>query len=506
MKYDKEEMFKTSPSFMQEMYFHQKNQAIREEIEATTDDFDYNMKKTLLKERIEKGSLPLIYENGEFRECSFDTQAMGIDEYDNISSSYFKQNARNQFEYEMFEELERFENRPQLEVSRYSILNPDFLAMMKKEEDENSDDSTEGFCILDEDESDLKEFLISEGFYDRGITFDEEFDNPEKEMIVSHTQENSRKEIVVQNPYDLMVMYLYLYSSGEIQKEFIKIEDVLSCVIAYYDKQGYSVVLVEKVKIDQTIGSLVSDYLSGIFVGGSSRLYYLNMIPNALFFVSTSPDKYANIFELFDKHTYVFLRAPYFKPEIQGDFIEVASHKFFEIQGLFRSYVIEDTALSLGKLSYKGGPYIKDLYQMGDSLFVNNFEASDTLWTSVVVAADFLGRIFLSIYGTCGSIGKKSPVKKGYSFDKIHYVDGKNVAETVVDWEKYHPRIKAMKRLSSMMTHKDGGSLSDLRVLKGFCSDGKTVMNVYCSYGFYGSNEKSEKFFREVLRKHGVIE
>jgi len=477
-------MARKTSLFFSELYWLEKNQKLEEDMFDCEDDFDYNDKKQNYQDRLRNGPVPVYYSNGSFKEVSVqgyggEFNMIGVPSYDEM-----RRKAKSQLELDLWDECERVDQEEQCEVEQYSIIRPEIFDMMMKESEGRMDEIPDyNFGLVDNEEFSN---LVKEIFPEPEIVVEEEKDVKE---------EIEMREMKVRTAYDSLLLYMYLYSLGEVKREISNIDEILRVVSEYYVRKHITFIIEDKIPISIKIKDTIRKYLDSYFCGGGSDLRQIGLIPHALFFLTSSIDKYKDVFELFEKQRFAVFRAPLDVNEIQGDFIQVSMHKILSAQSKYSCCVIEDTALGLDRFDYIGATYIKEFFNMGSVRFYDEFKNCKTLWVSTCVGVDRFGHYYISVYGTCGYVGPPCNVNV-WSFNSINYVDGKCVGQDLERWPIYHPRRKAMNSLILMMNRRKGG-VGAIRCK--FKDRDKYVRDAYLSIGFHGSDIKARKFFDNVL-------
>jgi hypothetical protein len=487
-------MSKEGSLFFSELFWLEKNQKLEDEMFESEDELLYKKKELEYNERVGRGPVPVYYSNGSFKEVvvegySKEFSMYGVPTYDELRSK-----AKTSFEVDLWDECEEIERQENCDVEHYSLIRPEIFDMMMKESEGKLDEIPDyNFGLMDDDDI-FDEFLESSQF-DFGKTFDEK----EEEEVPNGSPFVEKNKMEVRTAYDGLMLYMYLHSLGEIPRQISKLDEMLRIVSEYYDRKNVEFTIKDKIPIQENVKKTIQKYFDTYFAGGGRDLIQINLVPHALFFLTTSIEKYKDVFHLFENQRFAVFRVPVKVDEIQGDFLQVSLHKLMQVESQFNACMIEDTALGLDRFDYIGAAYIKDFFSMGGVRFYQEFDKCKTLWISTCVSKDRFKNYYISVFGTCGQIGPPVEIN-AWSFNSVNYVDGKCVGSDLDNWPKYHPRRKAMSRLLKMMSTRHGGNGSIKCKFKHPIYD-DIVYDAYLCHGFHGFDTKARKVFDSIIGK-----
>jgi len=464
----------------------EKNSILMREMEDCYGTPDYYFKEREYQDRMRRGPVPVVMSGGSMKECVIETRQKDFAYYEDVSYDEMRRNAKNSFEVELWDECERLEQEENIPVEHYSLIRPEVLDMIHKELNDDYESMPDmNFGLTDDVGFDK---LFADCDMDFGVI---DIEKPISEL------EKPKEKMVVKTAYDGLVLYMYLYSLGEVKLEYCDFDEILRVLVRYYEHHEIEFEIEEKLKLTPEIQRTIKKYFEGFFMGGGKGYRDICMIPNSIFFLTSSKEKYRDVFRLFENQRYAIFRSPLNTHEIQGNFLEVALHKLCMNEGNFNSFIVEDTSLSLEDLEYLGGPYIKEFISMGPDKFYDHFGDSSSLWVSACVGIKNRKTLYISVFGTCGQIGPPV-VSNVQTFNSINYVEGKNVASDSSNWSKYHPRHKAMERLLLMMNRKDGGR-GAVKVRFKDPLNNRNVRTALLHSGFYGTNKKARDSYDKIL-------
>lgn len=458
-------MAKFTSKFFSYAVFEERNRILLEELEEDgLEDMDADIRKEL-RERYNRGPVPCVYDNGSFKETlviNTFSNPLHVKSYDEM-----RRTSTAQWQIDMWNECEAIDEED-IDIREYSVVNR--FRNLKEEpvrqfEDINLDDISN---LLDDT-----------------VVF------PEKVEVV-------REIVELDTVYDIILLHFYLYSSGAVKKKLLELEDIYDSVRDYYIVNGgKEIVLKENISmVSVKIKEIVAASLSNYYKGVGMDVRRLGLLPHALFFVSTSSEKYNEMFDIFMKTQFFLVRVPVSIPELQGNFISVVINKGLYMEDKLSIFFVEDTSLGLEDLKYSCGTYVKEFFTEGGLSFFSKFLGNKTLWICSCFARDSKGNYYLSISGTVGSIGPPG-AKVTYSFNCVNYVGGVCVADDEEHWEDYHPRYHCVKNLSLMLSRRGGGV--GVRKAKFKHPASGYYYDIYVSSKMMGTDVDARLFFKNII-------
>jgi len=479
---------KTS-AFFGQIYWLEKNQQIKQELEERRESDTYEKECEDFERRLARGPSGVEYYDGSFEEDD-DYDPSVVSTYKNCPTyDILRQGAKSEFELDRWDECERLEREYRDEEQILNFMSPlvkdTLLSGVGKE---RVDLPFYEFGLEEEDE-DVLNMLLPRKLEEEKI--EEKQKEPEKVEEVK-----PEKALFVESAYDTLMIYLYLYSLGEVKREILSMDTIADIVVSHMKEKNIRYEVKDTKILEPEIQRVISKFLDSYFSGGDYNTKNIGLIPHVMFFVTSSIEKFRDAFEFFDRRRYAILRGTTLIEEIQGSFLDVGISKVLVLEPKFPAFFIEDTSLSLEKCGYKCGPYIKDFFSMGSDKFFEAFKGSKSLWISTLVGFDKMKNYFISVYGTCGKIGV--PSRKGYSFDTVNYVtEGISVSDDKENWINYHPRLKVFDMFRLMLERKDGG----IKCRKCKFRDKNSGMEREALFrcGFFGDDPYARDEFNKVI-------
>jgi len=186
------------------------------------------------------------------------------------------------------------------------------------------------------------------------------------------------------------------------------------------------------------------------------------MSKKSLYFVTGSPNKFAEAKKLFQSDTYDLVQLNLDLPEYQGDSEEIALKKCMEAESMIPKntypYIIEDTGLHFNCLNGMPGPYIKwFLKSIGNEGLVKLTKPYEdkTAYAQCILTLkldaktppkSFIGKINGTIVSARG--------QTSFGWDPIFEVDGKTFGEMDIEMKnQYSHRFKAFQKLSDTIRY-----------------------------------------------------
>jgi inosine/xanthosine triphosphate pyrophosphatase family protein len=474
--------------FLSELIWLEKNQILEDELESCRDDTVYWKRKRELGDRRSRGPVPVVLSNGSFRESARVGYSNSFDMYGYPSYDQLRSQARTKMEVDMWDECEKIEREEleeSLSFSPYKVV----ADIECKEKEEPSSPAIE----IDFGDNLENARKLADQYKD---LFCDDEPQPEREEV----KEVLVPQVEVPTAYDVLLMYMYLYSLGEIKEKESDLRNIISIVSKYYISRGSSLKVQENIQLNEQSIATIYRYMDCYFSGGGLEMKKIGLIPHAAFFVTGSGDKYREVFSEFSNVQMPVFRVNGDKPEIQGHFAEVILHKLIDVESQYENVIVEDTSLGLGCFDYKGGTYIKEFITIGAVRFSDKFLNDTTLWISSCMSRRSFagGKYFLSFYGTEGKIGYPSTGTNLNSFNSINYVDGTVVDSKVFKGKEYDPRHRAMSQLILMMTR-----VNVKNVFHRSFIHPKSLRKHVCELwmGYTGNDQKAKSFFEESIKK-----